>query len=360
MSRIQLRYVQQWVDTEGRVHRYFRRPGYPRVRLPGLPGSAEFMQAYQDALSSRPEPIGAARTKPGSLDAALVSYYESRSFKGLADNTRGMRRAILERWREQHGGKPITMLPPEYISRALSEMQPHVARNWLKTIRHFAQYCVAHGLMRADPTLGIKPRAPKSEGYHTWSEPEIAQFEAHYPIASKARLALALGLYTAQRRGDVVKLGRQHIRDGVLTLRQGKTGTPLSIPIHTELRAILDATSTADQLTLLVTNKGRPYGPNDFSEQFRKWCDDAGLPPECSFHGLRKAACTRLAEAGCTEHEIAAISGHKSIRLVEHYTRAVDQAKLARAAMERIGKKTVKPDPPELSKPLQALAKIAT
>jgi integrase len=360
MSRIRLRFVQQWADHEGRVHRYFRRPGYPRVRLPGLPGSGEFMQAYQDALSSRPEPIGAARTKPGSLDAALVSYYEARAFKGLAEGTRGMRRAILERWRSKNGAKPIAQLPPEYIAHMLAKMAPHQARNTLKTIRHFSQYCIAHKFMRNDPTLGIKAKVPKSDGIHCWSADEIARFEAHHAVGSKARLAFALGLYTAQRRGDVVKIGRQHIRDGVLTLRQGKTGAALSIPIHPELQAILDATSAIGQLTLLVTRKGRPYGPNDFSEQFRKWCDDADLPPECSFHGLRKAACTRLAEAGCTEHEIAAISGHKSMRLVEHYTRAVDQAKLARAAMERIGKKTVKPEPAEVSKPLRQHKKNAT
>jgi integrase len=165
----------------------------------------------------------------------------------------------------------------------LSRMEPHAARNWLKAIRHFAQYCVAHKFMRRDPTLGLKAKLPQSDGIHTWSEDEIASYEAYYPIGSKARLALALGLYTAQRRGDVVKIGRQHIRDGVLTLRQGKTGTALSIPIHPELQMILDETVYPVhglQLTLLTTNKGRAYGGNDFSEQFRKWCDDAGLPPE--------------------------------------------------------------------------------
>jgi integrase len=283
MSRIRLRYVQGWVDGEGRVHRYFRRPGWPRVRLPGLPGSAEFMQAYQDALGSRPEPVGAKRTKPGSLDAALVNYYGAAEFKGLAKGTQGMRRAILERWRNKNGDKPIGELPPEYITHMLSRMEPHAARNWLKAIRHFAQYCVAHKFMRRDPTLGLKAKLPQSDGIHTWSEDEIASYEAYYPIGSKARLALALGLYTAQRRGDVVKIGRQHIRDGVLTLRQGKTGTALSIPIHPELQMILDETVYPVhglQLTLLTTNKGRAYGGNDFSEQFRKWCDDAGLPPE--------------------------------------------------------------------------------
>jgi Phage integrase family len=72
-----------------------------------------------------------------------------------------------------------------------------------------------------------------------------------------------------------------------------------------------------------------------FSEQFRKWCDDAGLPPECSFHGLRKTALTRLAEAGCSANEIAAISGHATLKEIARYTKAADQRPLAREAMAK-------------------------
>ena len=82
-----------------------------------------------------------------------------------------------------------------------------------------------------------------------------------------------------------------------------------------------------------MTKSGKSYGANDFSEQFRKWCDDAGLPPECSFHGLRKAALTRLADAGKTVHQIAAVSGHKTLKEIERYTKAADQRRLAREAL---------------------------
>ena len=101
-----------------------------------------------------------------------------------------------------------------------------------------------------------------------------------------------------------------------------------------ELAAIIDATPTG-HLTLLITKTGKSYSAHDFSEQFRRWCGDAGLSPECSFHGLRKTALTRLAEAGCTAHQIAAISGHKTLKEVERYTRAADQARLAREAMAK-------------------------
>jgi integrase len=354
------KYVQAWVDSAGRAHHYFRRAGYPRARLPGLPWSPQFMAAYEQAMAAVPPPIGAARTKPGSLSAVLVTYYSSQRFRSLAAGTRVLRRQILERWRETDGNKPIALLPREFIVRRLDGMKPHAARNWLKAIRHLMAYCVEHGLVRHDPTAGIRRKLPRSDGHHTWTEDEVTQFEAAYPVGSKARLALALGLYTAQRRGDAVRMGRQHVKGGVLSVMQEKTGARLAIPVHPDLQAILDATPPG-QLTLLTTGSGKSYSAGDFSRQFRAWCDAAGLPQRCKFHGLRKAALTRLADAGCTTHEIAAISGHKSLKEVERYTKAADQARLARAAMARAlnetGTAAVKPNPDEVSKPLKLLRK---
>ena len=106
--------------------------------------------------------------------------------------------------------------------------------------------------------------------------------------------------------------------------------------MHPDLQAVLDVVP-ANQLTFLITRSGKPFTPSDFSEQFRAWCDEADLPKQCSAHGLRKAAWRRLAEAGCSANEIAAISGHASLREIERYTKAADQARMARNAMARAG-----------------------
>jgi integrase len=130
-------------------------------------------------------------------------------------------------------------------------------------------------------------------------------------------------------------MGRQHIRDGVLRVRQQKTGAVLAIPLHPNLRAVLDATP-GDRLTFLTTLRGgKPFEPTSLTQWFAKACRDAGLSSDYTFHGLRKAACRRLAEAGCTVHEIAAVSGHKTLQEIERYTKAADQARLAQAAMAR-------------------------
>jgi integrase len=151
---------------------------------------------------------------------------------------------------------------------------------------------------------------------------------------SMARLALGLGLYTIQRAGDVIRLGRQHIRGNTLTLRQRKTGAALALPIRPELQRIIDATPSG-QMTLLVTDTGRQWRSTYFSDRFRQWCNEAGLPRECTFHGLRVTGCTVLADAGCNPHEIAAWSGHMTLKEVERYTRAYDQRRLAIAALAK-------------------------
>jgi integrase len=366
MTKIRLQFVQAFVDRKtGKVFHYFRRRGMPRVALKGLPGSTEFMAAYAQALAATPTPVGAStRSKPGSISAAIAEYYSSHAFRSLKGGTPAKRRALLEGFRSEHGHRQLATVPREFLIALLDTMAPFQARNWLTAFRHFAAWAVERKLLKANPTLGIKLKTPKSDGFATWTEDEIAAYEAKHPIGSKARLALALGLYTAQRRGDVVRIGRQHIRDGILTIRQAKTGATLAIPVHPELARIIAAT-TIGHLTLLTTRTGKSYEANGFNNQFRVWCDAAGLPMHCKFHGLRKAACTRLADAGCTPHEIAAISGHQTLQEVARYTRAADQVRLARAAMERraaaerIANESVKREPGEVSKPLDQLPKKA-
>ena len=336
------KYVHAFIDRRnGKItpRYYFRRRGFSGAALPGLPWSPAFMAAYETALNgaSAERDIGANRTIPGTVNAVIISYYNSGAFQSLAAETRRSRRGILERFRAEHGDKRIALLQRTHIDQMVVAKSgtPSAARNFLKALKVLMSHCMANHIRNDDPTQGVTSPKIKTEGYATWGEHHIAAFESRHPIGSRARLALALLLFTGQRRSDVVGLGRQHVRNGVISVRQQKTGMTLAIPVHPVLQAILDATPS-EHLTFLTTYDGKPFSPASFGNQFRKWCNDAGLPKGFSAHGLRKACCTRLADAGCSERQIAAVSGHASLSEVARYTRAADQARLARSAMEAI------------------------
>jgi len=199
-----------------------------------------------------------------------------------------------------------------------------------------------------DPTTGLRKLRTGSSGYRTWAEAEIEAYCDRHPVGSRARLAFDLLLFTGQRRADVVRMGRQQVRDGVLTIRQSKTGTEVEIPLHPELKASLDALPRKN-MTFLLTEYGKPFAVAGFGNWFRDRVGEAGLPVGLSAHGLRKAACRRLAEAGCTAPQIMAISGHRNLREVQTYIDAADKLRLAREAVDKqvaaheMRTKTVKP-----------------
>lgn len=331
-----LKYVNHYRDRHGREHWYFRRAGQPQIALPS-PKSPEFRDAYNAAVAAHKlRPIGMDRSALGSLSAAIGAYYTDTSFLVLAESSRAMRRRILERLRTGHGDKPLASLERRHITALLAKQKPFAAHNWLKTTRGLMKFAVAVGLRKDDPTEDIERAKVQAGRIHTWDEAEIAQFEAVHPIGTKARLAMALLLHSGQRRSDIVRLGPQHIRDGILYVRQQKIGMAkrdevLEIPVHPELGHIIAATPTG-ALAFLVTESGKPYTANGFGNKMREWCDAAELP-QCSSHGLRKAICRRLAEAGCSAPQIAAISGHKTLAEVQRYIEAANQRKLARDAM---------------------------
>jgi integrase len=218
------------------------------------------------------------------------------------------------------------------LMAALAE-RPGAANALRMALRVMMRHAIEIGLRADDPTREVRAIRIRTGGHHSWTDDEIAQFERHHPIGSRARLALALLLYTGQRRGDVIRMGAQHIRNGALHIKQEKTGVELTIPLHPALAAII-AAAPRHHLTFVTTRLGGPFQGSAFSRWFRNQCDNAGLP-HCSAHGLRKAAARRLAEAGCTAHEIGAITGHASLTELVRYTRAVDQRRLAEAAMTK-------------------------
>ncbi len=340
MAKIDLPHVQRFKDRHGHVRHYFRRPGYKRATLPGEVGSAPFMDAYRAALEATDKrSAGAAAVKPGSVSALLVAYYGSSEFKALKLSTQANYRNILERFRTEHGDKPVGRLERPHIDKIMDARSdtPGAARNFLKRLRVLLDFAVDRGWRNDNPARAVKAPRSATEGFRAWDDADIAQFEQHWPTGSRARLALALLLYTGQRRSDVVSMGWQHVRDGKIHVTQIKRGqgqrpVRLAIKLHPTLAAALESTPR-DNLTFLMTAYGKPMTMAGFTNWFVRCAVEAGLPAKSSPHGLRKAAARRLAEAGCTAKQIAAITGHRTLSEVAHYTDSADQERLADAAI---------------------------
>jgi integrase len=347
------KFTQAFVDRHGKSRFYFRRAGSKRVPLPGLPWSPEFMAAYEAAMAGdapRLE-IGAGRNKAGTVAALVSAYYVSETYLSHKPGTRTMQRQILERFRNEHGDKRYARLHSEHIVKLLSSKKatPFAWRNTFKTLRALLQFAVDEKLLKEDPTIGVKLVKAKSDGHHSWSDAEIEQFERRCPVGTREHLAMTMLLYTLQRRGDVIRMGRQHVRntpDGlIIDVKQQKTGIELVIPILPELQSAFDA-MPPNHLTFLTTAHGSSFSAGGFTNWFGAACKEAGLL-QCSAHGLRKAGCRRFAEAGFSANQIAAWSGHASLSEVQRYTKQADQAKLAWAGVARLKERTstVKPEP---------------
>jgi integrase len=167
-------------------------------------------------------------------------------------------------------------------------------------------------------------------GFRTWEESEIAAYEARHARGTKARLALELLLQTGTARCDMVRMGRQHVKKGTLSMRRLKTNVPFDIPLLPSLVAELDL-HAKDQLTFLITEYGKSFTAAGFGNWFRERCDEAGLP-QCAAHGLRKAAAVRHALNGATAPELMAWFGWKTLAEAQRYCEMASRIKLAETA----------------------------
>ena len=176
---------------------------------------------------------------------------------------------------------------------------------------------------------------PKTSGYYSWTEADIAKYQERHPLGTRARLALEIMLWTGQRRGDARLFGPEHIKKGQIHYRQAKTGTVLWLPAAPQLLEAIGAMQRIGLKTFLITEYGKPFSKAGLGNKMREWCDEAGLP-QCTAHGLRKAMARRLAENHESQQTIKAVGGWKGDAEVTTYTAAADQKLLAEAAIARL------------------------
>jgi integrase len=331
-------FVTSFLDRHGKRRYRFRRKGYPVQYFKAPFGTKEFEREYAACLDAEPMKAGASRIKHGSVSDAISRYYSDNAFQDLRPATQDVYRGVLERFRSAFGDDPIRRFDAERIARLMNDMRakPHAAARLRKLLTQIFIIARRAKLVPYDFDPVKDTRAPRaeSEGYHRWTEDELAKFEAKHALGTKPRLAFALLLYGAQRSGDVRFMTEETISGGRIRLDQSKTSNSVDVPVVAPLQDVLDA-GPLGRTTLLENKDGSPFTPKGFYNMLKRACIQAGIP-HCSPHGLRKSAARRCREAGCTDEEGMAITGHKTVREYRRYAGDGSRGDRADAAMSKV------------------------
>lgn len=328
MTRIKLKHVNEFADSKGRIRRYVRIKGRKAVKLPGLPGSPQFMKAYQEAISA---PAGPPRphTK-GTIGDLVQRFYSSAEFDNLKGRSPKTYRLVLDKFAKTDGHRTVAGLTRPIARKIIEEIGATGKRamaNLTKSVLHtLFEFAISTDLRPDNPFDRI--RAYRLGKIHTWTDAELEAYRRRWMLGTRERLDFAVLLYSGQRVSDAVKLKRSD----VFSFSQQKTGKEMSIPAHPALVRAVQA-GPSNGLTIIGDEAGRPIIGETLGKRIKRAAAEAGLPRRCTAHGLRKAMQRLLAEHEATTKQMQAISGHTTLRESERYSEAANQARLAATAI---------------------------
>lgn len=314
-------------------------------RLPGKPGSPEFVAAYHEATAARRAPPA------GVLLSLMAGYQQSAEFLGLSPRTRRDYVAKIILIEREFGDLPLGALDDrrtrgEFLAwrdRLAAKSRRQADYSWTVLAR-ILSWSKDRGLIAVNPCErgGRVYRGTRAD--KVWTADDEANFLAKAPV--HLRLALTLALWTGQRQGDLLALSWTAYDGQKIRLRQSKTGVRVAIPVGEPLRLALDAAAKAKTATTVLTNTdGQPWKADGFRTAWRRACAGAGIVG-VTFNDLRGTAVTRLALAGATEAEIATITGHalRDVRsILDHHYLSRDPA-LAESGIRKLEAGTRIPD----------------
>jgi integrase len=307
----------------------------PRIRIKAVYGTPEFEEAYQAALNGD-APRGSAKATKGTLGWLWMHYRQTTAWTDLSLATRKQRERIMRQVLATGGDQPLSKITPRAIQLGIERRKSFAARHFVDTLRGMFKWAVAAEHVKSDPTAGKSVTKPKTRGFPEWTEEELDQYAAFWPLGTRERVMWGVFCFTGLRRGDAARLGKQHIRNGVITIDTEKTATRVTIPVLPELAEIL-AAGPLGELSIIASKKGQPLRKEVVGNLFKKACVAAGIKGK-SAHGIRKAAATRAANNGATVATLEAIFGWEGGQMAALYTRAADRRRLAAEHMEKLSK----------------------
>jgi len=306
---------------------WYVRPGKgPRTRLRAPYGTPEFDEQYQAAIAGKP-PHGRRKAESGTLAWLWEQYRQSAAWtQKLKPSTRRMHERVMKHVLDASGTEPFASINRKSIvaGREKRSSTPSQARKFLDTMRGLFRWALDAEHIKVDPTAGVKnPAKPKNNGFPAWTEEDVEAYRKCWPIGTRQRVWLDVMLYTGLRRSDAVRIGKQHVRNGIATLRTMKSGEVIEValPLLDALKRTLDAGPIGD-LAWVCGEKGRPFVVESFGNAFSEAARAAGIKK--SAHGVRKIAATTAANNGATVAQLEAIFGWQGGRMASLYTKAAD------------------------------------
>ena len=248
-------FLHRQITRHGRAVWYVRVAKGKRIRLRAEYGSPEFWAAYESAVAGKFASGDPAKFNAHSLGWLIERYRESRAWAKLSQATRAQRERVLLAVAESAGKTILSRIDRGGIERGIERRNLYAARHFLQAMRGLFGWAVRAKLADSDPTAELKVILPATDGHPTWTEDDCRAFETRWPRGTRERVAFDVLLYTGLRRGDAVRLGRPHVKNGVAAIRTHKTGQVVSIPILPPLQATLDAGPIGD---LIHCGRTRP------------------------------------------------------------------------------------------------------
>lgn len=310
MPRPRPPYLHRQISRHGKTIWYYRQGKGPRTRIHAEFGTPEFMDEYQRAATGA-DPKRSGEAKGGTLQWLYDRYRESGAWADLSVATRRQRENIFAGVMKNAGSEPFRAITRKALEKGKDSRRqtPSQARNFLDAMRGLFRWALANEHVTVDPTYGVtNPKKRLGEGFPAWTEDDVSRFEHQWPQGTRQYVWLQVLLYTGLRRGDAVRLGRQHVRSGVAALKTEKSGfrIEVSIPLLPVLQGALERGPCGD-LSFICCERGQPLTKESFGNMFSAACREAGI--EKSAHGVRKIGATRAAENGATVAELEAIFG---------------------------------------------------
>ena len=256
--------------------------------------------------------------RAGTIRALIGMYKGHDDYLLLAEATRRDYASRLELIAKKLGDARVADINPSIVQalkRAFSAT-PSQANHVCRVFRLLLSFARRQGMIRDNPAMAFRQyREPPRRS--VWKHDEEQRFLD--VCGPELALVYMLAINTAQRQGDILRLPWSACRDGLILLRQEKTGAEVHIPVTARLGRLLAGTPRVSPV--ICTRNGRPWRADHFRHMFKAAMVRARVEGR-TFHDLRRTAVVRLAEAGCTVPEIASLTGHRIDRtekIIETY-----------------------------------------